>query len=171
MTTRAAAGRWLDRISGFIGMTAGIASFAIAVLVAYSVIAREIFHASENGVADIATYLMAYITFVGAGYALWEGGHVGVNLLTAHLHGRARMALAALANLLLTAVAAVFAWLSFTFWRDAWTSGERAWGTFSIPLWIPYGSLFIGSLLFLVVQLARLAVGKFELVHSSHEPE
>lgn len=152
-------------------MTAGIASFAIAVLVAYSVIAREIFHSSENGVADVAIYLMAYITFVGAGYALWEGGHVGVNLLTGHLRGRARVVVAVVANLLLTSVAAVFAWLSFAFWQDAWSSGERAWGTLSIPLWIPYGSLFVGALLFLVVQLARLAVGRLEFLHSGHEPE
>lgn len=163
--------RLLDRISGFVGMTAGVASFVIAVLVAYSVIAREIFHASESGIADITTYLMAYITFVGAAYALWEGGHVGVNLLTGHLHGRTRTAVTGIANLLLTAVATLFTWLAFVFWQDAWSSGERAWGTLSIPLWIPYASLFVGALLFLVVQIARIAVGKLEFTHPGHERE
>jgi TRAP-type C4-dicarboxylate transport system permease small subunit len=171
MKTRAITVRLLDRISGFVGMTAGVASFIIAVLVAYSVIAREIFHSSESGIADISTYLMAYITFVGAAYALWEGGHVGVNLLTGHLHGRARAAVTGMANLLLTAVATVFAWLGFAFWQDAWSSGERAWGTLSIPLWIPYASLFVGALLFLVVQIARIAVGKLEFTHPGHERE
>lgn len=171
MTTRAITERLLDRISGFVGMTAGVASFVIAVLVAYSVISREIFHTSESGIADISTYLMAYITFVGAAYALWEGGHVSVNLLTAHLHGRARVAVTGMANVLLTAVAAVFAWLSFAFWQDAWSSGERAWGTLSIPLWIPYASLFVGALLFLIVQIARIAVGKLEFTHPGHEAE
>ena len=80
----------LDQISKFVGLTVGLAAFAIAVLVAYSVIARELFRASESGVADISTYLMAYITFVGAAYGLWEGAHVSVHLLTARLRPRAR---------------------------------------------------------------------------------
>lgn len=171
MKMRATTARLLDRFCGFIGMTAGVASFGIAVLVAYSVIAREIFHASENGVVDISGYLMAYITFVGAGYALWEGGHVGVKLLIAYLRGRIRAVVVATANLLLTVVASIFAWLSFTFWQDAWSSGESAWGTLSTPLWIPYMSLCVGALLFLVLQIARMAVGRLDFVHPGHEAD
>lgn len=163
--------RLLDRIAGFIGMTVGISSFGIAALVSYSVIARELFHASESGVADISTYLMAYITFVGAGYALWEGGHVSVRLLTSHLRGPARTALIVIANLLLLALAAVLAWLGFEFWRDAWSSGERAWGTLSVPLWIPYASLSIGMLLLFILQLMRMVLGRLDIVPPDHEAE
>lgn len=161
----------LDVVSAFIGLTAGLAAFAIAVLVAYSVIARELFRASDSGIADVSTYLMAYITFVGAAYGLWQGAHVGVNLLTSHLHGRARAAVHVVANALLTAVAALFAWLSVGFWLDAWSSGERAWGTLSIPLWIPYGSMLVGTLLFLLLQLARLWLGQLDFGRSDHGSE
>lgn len=165
---KAALRNLLDHVSAFIGLTAGLAAFAIALLVAWSVIAREVFRASASGIDDISSYLMAYITFVGAVYGLWEGGHVGVHLLTSRLRGSARSAVLFVANALLTAVAALFAWLAFGFWLDAWRSGERAWGTLSIPLWIPYSSLAVGTALFLLLQLARLMLGRFDFGRVDH---
>ena len=161
----------VDRLCAFVGMTVGLAAFAIAILVAYSVVARELFHASEFGITDISTYLMAYITFVGAAYGIWVGAHVGVHLLTGRLRGRARAAVSLVANGLLTAVAALFAWLSAAFWLDAWRSGERAWGTFSIPLWIPYSSMLAGTALFLALQLTRLLVGRTDFERRDRAPE
>ena len=158
MRARSAAG--VDRLCAFVGMTVGFAAFAIALLVAYSVIARELFHASEFGITDVSIYLMAYITFVGAAYGIWSGAHVGVHLLTARLRGRAHAVVSFAANAMLAILSAVFAWVACGFWLDAWTSGERAWGTFSIPLWIPYSSMAAGAVLFLVLQLARMALGR-----------
>lgn len=171
MATRGTLEKNIDRLCGAIGMTVGVASFAIAILVAYSVLAREVLHSSDAGIPDLSTYLMGYITFVGAGYALWEGGHVGVNLLTAHLRGRAHTIVAVIANVLIALVGAVFAWLCFGFWWDAWSTGERGWGTFSIPLWLPYLSLFVGAVLFLVLQLARIALGRIFRTPTAHGPE
>jgi TRAP-type C4-dicarboxylate transport system permease small subunit len=156
---KARSAAWVDRLSAFLGMTVGLAAFAIALLVAYSVVAREFFHASEFGITDISTYLMAYITFVGAAYGIWSGAHVGVHLLTSRLRGRTRDTVSFVANGLLTILSALFAWLACAFWFDAWRSGERAWGTFSILLWIPYSSMCAGAVLFLALQLARMALG------------
>lgn len=151
---------WVDRFCAFLGMTVGFAAFAIAILVAYSVVARELFHASEFGITDISTYLMAYITFVGAAYGIWTGAHVAVHIVTSNLHGRASTAVAFVANVLLTLVAAVFAWVSWGFWIDAWRSGEQAWGTLSIPMWIPYSSMLVGTVLFLILQVGRTLLGR-----------
>ena len=160
-----------DRLCAFIGMTVGLAAFAIAILVAYSVVARELFHASEFGITDISTYLMAYITFVGAAYGIWVGAHVGVHILTSHLHGASRTAVSFVANALLTGVAGVFAWVSVGFWIDAWRSGEQAWGTLSIPLWIPYGSMLLGTVLFLLLQVGRMLLGRADFEPSRREAE
>lgn len=158
MTARSTA--WVDRVCGFIGMTVGLAAFAIAVLVAYSVAARELFHASEFGITDVSTYLMAYITFVGAAYGIWTGTHVGVHILTSRLKGRTLARMTLVANVLLTLVAAAFAWVTGVFWLDAWQSGEQAWGTFAIPMWIPYSSMLLGTLLFLLLQIGRTVLGR-----------
>lgn len=161
----------VDRLSAFVGMTVGIAAFAIALLVAYSVVARELFHASEFGITDVTTYLMAYITFVGAAYGIWAGAHVGVHILTGRLRGRARGFVSFVANALLAVLSAVFAWLAWAYWLDAWRSGERAWGTFSIPLWIPYSSMAAGTLLFLALQLARMVLGRSDFEQAHHGGE
>ncbi len=150
----------VDRLCNFLGMTVGLAAFLIAVLVAYSVVAREFFHASEFGITDISTYLMAYITFVGAAYGIWVGAHVGVHIVTGHLHGRWLAGVTMIANGLLTLVAAVFAWVTVGFWLDAWRSGEEAWGTFAIPMWIPYSSMLAGTVLFLLLQIGRMLLGR-----------
>lgn len=158
----------VDRLSAFFGMTVGIAAFAIALLVAYSVVARELFHASEFGITDVTTYLMVYITFVGAAYGIWSGAHVGVHILTSRLRGRARAAVSFVANALLAILSATFAWLAWEYWLDAWRSGERAWGTFSIPLWIPYSSMAAGALLFFALQLARMILGRSDPERADH---
>jgi TRAP-type C4-dicarboxylate transport system permease small subunit len=150
----------VDRLCDVLGMTVGVAAFLIALLVAYSVVARELFHASEFGITDISTYLMAYITFVGAAYGIWTGAHVGVHIVTSHLRGRALAAVTLIANGLLTLVAAVFAWVTAGFWMDAWRSGEEAWGTLAIPMWIPYSSMLAGTVLFLVLQAGRTLLGR-----------
>ena len=150
-------------------MTVGLAAFAIALLVAYSVVARQFFHASEFGITDISTYLMAYITFIGAAYGIWSGAHVGVHLLTSRLRGRPRDVVSFVANGLLTILSALFAWLAWVFWFDAWRSGERAWGTLSILLWIPYSSMCAGAVLFLTLQLARMALGRADFERDREE--
>ena len=162
---------WVDRLCAFLGMTVGLAAFAIAVLVAYSVVARELFRASEFGITDISTYLMAYITFVGAAYGIWTGAHVGVHILTSHLHGRALAVVTIVANSLLTLVAAVFAWVSVGFWLDAWRSGEQAWGTLSIPMWIPYSAMLVGTVLFLLLQAGRTLLGRTDSSPSHRDVE
>jgi len=152
-------------------MTVGIAAFLIALLVAYSVVARELFHASEFGITDISTYLMAYITFVGAAYGIWTGAHVGVHIVTSHLRGRTLATVTLIANGLLTLVAAVFAWVTAGFWMDAWRSGEEAWGTLAIPMWIPYSSMLAGTLLFLVLQAGRTLLGRSDTNPSHRDVE
>src|SRR5512140_3200426 len=159
------------RLCNFLGMTVGFAAFLIAVLVAYSVVAREFFHASEFGITDISTYLMAYITFVGAAYGLWSGAHVGVHIVTSHLRGRALAIVTLVANVLLTLVAAVFAWVTAGFWIDAWRSGEEAWGTFAIPMWIPYSSMLVGTVLFLLLQAGRMFLGRTDSNPSHRDVE
>lgn len=161
----------VDRFCAVLGMSVGLAAFAIAVLVAYSVVAREFFHASDVGIIDISTYLMAYITFVGAAYGIWTGAHVAVHIVTGYLRGRALAIVTSVANALLTLVAAVFAWVSAGFWLDAWRSGEEAWGTLSIPMWIPYSSMLVGTVLFLLLQLGRMLLGRTDTDPSHRDVE
>lgn len=145
---------WLTRLSGIL---AGIGAFVIALLVAYEVLARTLFGWTTGWVNDGATYLMGFITFGGAAYALAEGAHVGVDLVVTRVPPATRIVLKWLSDLIVFAVIALLAWLSMEFWWDAFQSGEKSWGLFEVPLWIPYSFFALGLFWLLIVHIAEMA--------------
>lgn len=139
------------------GLSVGVAAFLIGVFVAYDVLARSVFRLSNSWVTEVTMYLMGYITFVGAAYALREGAHVGVDMLKQKLSPRGSRALELSAHLVMLLVVAALTWVSFQFFRDAWTSNERSDTLLSVRLWIPYLSFFLGMLWLLIVLVERAA--------------
>lgn len=146
----------LDRLFHILALSVGFSVILTVLVVSYGVLAREVLKLSDVWVTDVTTYLMGYMTFVGAAPLAWHGRHLKVDVLSHHLGPRARHVLTVISCVIVTCVALVLAWLSGDFWLDAWDSGERSWGMLSLPLWIPYLSLGLGSLLFALAQLVRL---------------
>ncbi|MGB6113538.1 MAG: TRAP transporter small permease [Comamonas sp.] len=151
-----AALRWIGATTRLSGILVGIGTFAIALLVAYEVLARTFFGSTTGWVNDAATYLMGFITFGGAAYALAEGAHVGVDLVVTRVSPAARATLAWMADLIVFVVVALLAWLSIQFWWDAFESGEKSWGLFEVALWIPYSFFALGMLWLLVVHVSEM---------------
>lgn len=147
---------WLDRATRFSGMAVGVAAFMIAVLVTAEVVARTLLGATTAWVNDVSVYLMGFITFVGAAYALAEGAHVSVDVVLTRVGGRTKRLLVRIADLVVLAVLATLAWLGAAFWWDAYASGEKSWGLVEVALWIPYSFLALGMLWLLVMQLAMM---------------
>src|SRR5690606_37616650 len=106
------------------GLSAGVATFVIALFVAYDVIARSVFRMTNSWTTEVSMYLMGYITFVGAAYALKEGSHVSVDLLVEYVRPGLRRMLLWLADAVMMLIFALLAWLSFAFFIEAWDSGE-----------------------------------------------
>ncbi len=138
------------------GVAVGLTAFVIALLVSYEVLVRTLFGASSGWVHDVAAYLMGLITFLGAGYALAEGAHVGVDVVVERVSPVARRVLTLISDVVILAVVAVLVWLSCQFWWDAYASGEKSWGLFEISLWIPYSSFALGMIWLLLIQLLRM---------------
>ena len=147
--------RLIDGLITGSGIAVGLAAFLIGVTVTYGVLGREFLSLTNAWVTDVNTYIMGFITFVGAGYAMREDAHVGVEIVTGRLRLRLRALLRLISDLIVLVVSATLLWLSWGFWWDAWTSGEQSWGLFAIHLWIPYSSLPLGFALLTVVQLRR----------------
>ncbi len=148
--------RWIHAVTRLSGILVGIGAFAIALLVTYEVLARTFFGSTTGWVNDVATYVMGFIAFGGAGYALAEGSHVGVDLVVTRVSPRVRKVLAWIADLVVLAVAALLVWLSGQFWWEAFESGEKSWGLFEVDLWIPYSFFSLGMLWLLVVHLVEV---------------
>lgn len=149
-------GRVLDAVCRGIALSVGIAVLAMVGIVSYGVLARDVLNLSDVWETEVTTYLMAYMTFVGSAALAWQARHLKVDVLGHFVRGRAHRALRLVDGAIATAVALVLAALSRNFWDDAWSSGERSWGMFSIPLWIPYLCLLLGCVLLAIVQIVRL---------------
>lgn len=146
----------LDRLFNGIALSVGCSVILTVLVVSYGVLAREVFKLSDTWVTDVTTYLMGYMTFVGTAPLAWHGRHLKVDVLGHLLGARARRVQEIVSCLIVTLVSLALAWLSIGFWLDAWQSGERSWGMLSLPLWIPYLSLGLGSLLLALAQVIRL---------------
>ena len=147
---------WFDWLVTASGISVGIAIFLIGILVSYDVIGRAAFRLSNSWVTELTTYLMGYITFVGAAYALREGTHVNVDLMLQKLAAGPGRRLRTVADVATIAVVACLTWLSFNFFREAWATHEMSGTLLSAPLWIPYLSLFVGMAWLLIVAIASL---------------
>jgi TRAP-type C4-dicarboxylate transport system permease small subunit len=137
-------------------LSVGVVVVITVAVISYGVFAREVLHRSDIWITESTTYLMGYMTFVGGATLAWEGRHLKVDVLNHFVGQKAQYVLEIIACALVTAVAGVLLWLAATFWWDAWTSNEKSWGMLSIPLWIPYLSLFVGELLLFFAQAAKL---------------
>ncbi len=141
------------------GLSVGVAAFLIGVFVTYEVLIRELARQSEAWVTEVTTYLMGYITFVGAAYALYEGAHVAVDVVVKQVPAGTRRLLRIVSDGVVIAVLGALTWLSAEFWWEAWSTGERSPSLLSVPLWIPYLFFTVGMawLLFTQIALSTLA--------------
>jgi TRAP-type C4-dicarboxylate transport system permease small subunit len=136
--------------------SAGFAAVLITLAVCYEVFMRSALGRSVIWVEEISAYLIGYVVFVGMGAALSQGVHVEVDFIVVLLQRRAAALVRFGCDLVMLALSGVLAWLSWDFWHDAWTSGERSVSMLSVPLWIPYLAFFAGSVLLLVFAALRL---------------
>lgn len=142
-----------NKLVDITGLSVGLATFLIGLFVAYDVIARSVFLMTNSWTTEVTMYMMGYITFVGAAFALKEGSHVSVDLLVQRVSPRACRCLLLVVDILLLALFAVLARLSFDFFMEAWESGEVSDTLLSVKLWIPYFFFFIGMVWLLLVLL------------------
>ena len=156
----------IDAFFRALGLSVGVVVVLTVAVISWGVLAREVFVLSDVWVTESTTYLMGYMTFVGGAVLAWQGRHLKVDVLQHFLGPRARHGLEIVSCVVITGVALVVFRLGFTFWWDAWISNEKSWGMLSIPLWIPYLSLFVGCTLLAFAQVMRLL-----LLLSSQAPD
>jgi len=159
----------IDACCHGVTLSVGISVIATVTVISYGVLAREVLHLSDVWITEITTYLMAYMTFVGMAALAWQSGHLKVDVLGHYLNERGRRVLTFVSTLVVTLVAIVITALAAQFWYEAFTSGERSWGMFSVPLWIPYLCFIGGTLMLTCVQMIRLVTIIFD--YASDKPK
>jgi TRAP-type C4-dicarboxylate transport system permease small subunit len=143
-----------------IGGLAAVSALSIAAMafwVTYDVICRYVLAQPTNWSTDLAGYTLLGSTFLAAPWVLSRRGHVSVDLVTSHLPLSIRRPLAVLVSLVGAAICAILAWKTGAAAFEFYDRGMMIVRAFSLPRYLPYLPIPIGSAL-LMVEFLRQAV-------------
>jgi TRAP-type C4-dicarboxylate transport system permease small subunit len=171
----------LGAIERLVGMltTAALGVSALGVLaslclITYGVLMRYAFNNAPTWVDDSVGFLLVATVMLAAPATLRRGGHIGVDMLTERLRGRAKRIAELWAML---AVAVVSSILIVNGWETAMSARELGIltsGNVEIPVWLLQIFLPLGGALMLIVcleALLRLACGAPSLAQAAHHAE
>jgi TRAP-type C4-dicarboxylate transport system permease small subunit len=126
-------------------ITIGFMMGVMFILVFTNVVTRYIFGFSIATGEEISTFLMIWITYLGAGLALREGRHAAIDLFQDLLPERARNAFRAALGVLILLFLAALAYYGVRFALFSWSQETVAT---QIPKGIPYLAVPVGAIIF-----------------------
>jgi TRAP-type C4-dicarboxylate transport system permease small subunit len=125
----------------FIGAMMGI----MFVLVFINVVTRYVFGFSFATTEEISTFLMIWITYIGAGLALREGRLAAIDLFQDLLPEKIRRATRAMIGVIILIFFSILAYYGAKMVQFGWA--QETWAT-QIPRGIPYLAVPLGAALF-----------------------
>lgn len=146
-------------------------------LIGWAVVMRYVFGRPPVWVDETVGFMLVGIVMLAAAEVLRDGEHIGVDLFTARLSGRALLWARAWSSLSVLAVAVIFivnGWQSAMFSRSLGilTEGHLELPVYLLMLFLPLGGVLM--LLTTIEALARLACGAAPVSrnqHAAHEIE
>lgn len=124
-----------------IGVMMGI----MFMLVFINVVTRYIFRFSFATTEEISTFLMIWITYIGAGLALREGRLAAIDLFQDMIPPKARRLFRAMLGAIILLFFAILAYYGAKMVQFGWS--QETWAT-QIPRGIPYLAIPIGAVVF-----------------------
>jgi TRAP-type C4-dicarboxylate transport system permease small subunit len=143
----------------------GLMMAAMFVLVFTNVVTRYGFGFSIAWADEVASFLMIWVTFLGAGLALREGRHVAIDVLQDRLPEGARRRLRLALALVILAFLALLVWFGVQFVIFGWRSVTFVT---QMPRGIPYLAVPVGCAMFalhLLLILRRFVARDWDEVH------
>lgn len=118
---------------------------------------------------EVASQLLAWLTYTGAALAALTGAHVGVPTLVAKLRGRTRLAAIVLAEIV------VFGFLAVLTYAGIKVTGSLSGVTLTslpqVPRALVQAVIPIGGVLFIMAEALRLAAGKAGDLDRTGDPD
>lgn len=145
----------IARLSRAAATVAGLATLAIVLLISFDVLMRFFFDRPQLFVDEVASFLQVLLIFAGVAQTFRIGGHVRVDLVTAHLPGRARAWLRALGLALALAFLLIVIWTTAQSTLAAYRYG-RVSAVMLYPIWLPMLCIPVGLLLMAMAMLLML---------------
>jgi TRAP-type C4-dicarboxylate transport system permease small subunit len=123
----------------------GVMMLVMFVLVFINVLGRYGIGKSWAAAEEISTFLMIWVTYLGAGLALREGRHAAIDMLQDKLPVAWRRPLRALLGVVMLAFFGLLAWLGVRMSIFGWPQETIAT---QMPTGIPYLAIPLGSMMF-----------------------
>jgi len=127
-----------------------------AVLIGIDVLMRKFLDRSIGGADELAGYSLAIGTAWGLGAALLDRAHIRIDSLYVFFPQKMRLALDALALVLLVGFFTLVAWHGLGVVSQSWTSGSRSQSALETPTVIPQALWITGLAAFVVVGVLLL---------------
>jgi TRAP-type C4-dicarboxylate transport system permease small subunit len=139
----------LEKIIYKVEKTIVVLAFAIIFVTVALQVVQRFFNLPIRDTSEISLVCQAVFTFFCVSMLVYTGGHITIEVQKLIKNKNILRIVDTLTYVFLLAFAGIFIWLGYDLLLFAVKSGT-ATTALRVPLWIPYGSLFVG-LIFLVL--------------------
>lgn len=129
----------------------------IAGIMAYEVVARNIFDAPTSWSVEIVTYLVVATAFLPLAQVHLDGAHIRVEVLDALVSDRTRATLWTFGQWTGVFLIGMMVWQYSAYISKDYSAGTRDWGLLRTPLWIPETPVLVGLFGLLLALLGDIA--------------
>ena len=128
------ADRLLHKLESMMTLIGGVFILLLVFLATTNVLGRWLFSLPISGYIDWVEQAMAFLAFLGIAYTKREGGHIRMDILVGHIHGRLLWLVELLATLLMLVVTLVLIYGSYLHFQRAYTIGDSSLDI-NLPTW------------------------------------
>ena len=128
------ADRLYHRLEKWLALLGGIVIMLLVLLATLNVLGRWLFSLPISGYVDWVEQAMAFMAFLGLAYTQRLGGHIRMDILVSHLHGRRLWFTELLSTVLMLLVTLVLIYGSWLHFLRAWQIGDSSLDI-NLPTW------------------------------------
>ncbi len=128
------ADRLYHRLERVLALLGGIVIMLLVLLATVNVLGRWIFSLPISGYIDWVEQAMAFMAFLGIAYTQRLGGHIRMDILVSHLHGRRLWFTELVSTVLMLLITLVLIYGSWLHFLRAWQIGDSSLDI-NLPTW------------------------------------
>lgn len=126
--------RALFHLESWLTLGGGLMIFALVLLATSNILGRWLFDLPVNGYIDWVEQAMAFIAFLGLAFTQRLGGHIRMDMLIGHVHGRMLWLQEFVGTLLMLLISLVLTYGSWLHFLRAWEIGDSSLDI-DLPTW------------------------------------
>ncbi|MCK4709086.1 MAG: TRAP transporter small permease [Gammaproteobacteria bacterium] len=128
------ADRLFYKLESVLTLIGGIVIFLLVFLATANVLGRWIFSLPISGYIDWVEQAMAFFAFLGIAFTQREGGHIRMDMLVGHIHGRPLWVTEFISTLLMLFITLILIYGSFLHFLRAYQIGDSSLDI-NLPVW------------------------------------